>query len=125
MINQLKKLIRENLIQIEGVKEVSFQMAKDDALFPHIVYYFDGDRALTDDNHRRDFSLFIDVWDKSTDSTLCNELTDSIVALFQAKNIPTEEILPTFYYESTTRVIDEDKTIKHNQIKFTVQNYER
>lgn len=125
MTNELRKLVRSELLNVPDVKEVYFQIADTKAMFPHVVFSFDGINSLSEDNNREDYILIVDVWDKSDSFVKVEDITDSIIKLFRAYNAPQTKILPTFYFESSRNMIDEDKKIKHNQIKFTVQNYER
>ena len=92
-------------------------------LYPHIVFTFR--RIDLQDLSRQDYILEVDVWDKEKDTTRVDNLADSVENLLQAKNLPQEHILPTFYLIDRRNILDEDKNIKHRQIQFQIQNYER
>jgi len=128
MTNETRKLIKSQLDSLKadfGVKEVYYKEANDKKLFPHVVFYFDGVNSYSEDNNRLDYRLIVDVWDKGPSSILAENITDAVIKLFKKANLPQEEILPTMYLESSRSVLDEDKDLKHNQIRFTIQNYER
>ena len=124
MTNDLKKLIKSEL-NMDRVKEVYYQLADDEALYPHIVFDLHQINLLADDNNRRDYRIVIDVWDKGTSTTVVDDIADAIDKRFNALNAPQDAILPTFYIESNYSVLDEDKNIKHRQLKIIAQNYER
>lgn len=127
-INNVRKLVQSILSNSaitakHGIKCVSFEDADDDNLFPHIVFSFD--TINLGDLSRKDLSLIIDIYDKSDSADLVEEIADDIEDMFNAKNLPQETILPTFYLENRRPVKDEDKKIRHRQIEIIVQNYER
>ena len=102
--------------------DVYFEVAKDNALYPHIV--FDFSQVNLGDLSREDYRLDVHVWDKGTSTTAIDDLCDSVEDLFDALNDPQTGILPTFYKELRTTIEDEDKKIRHRVIRFQVQNYE-
>ena len=118
--NQLKKLIQTKVKTL--TTDVYFEVAKDNALYPHIV--FDFSQVNLGDLSREDFRLDVHVWDKGTSTTAIDDLCDSVEDLFDALNDPQTDILPTFYKELRTTIEDEDKKIRHRVIRFQVQNYE-
>lgn len=127
-INELRALIVEQLETIKdtyGITDIFYQLAQDSAMYPHVVYSFDGMRSLTDDLARRDIDLIIDVYDRQTSTVLINNIADAIEDLFDTENLPQDGILPTFYFVIRRDLVDEDKLIKHIQIEISVQNYER
>lgn len=128
MTNETRKLIKSQLDSLKadfGVKEVYFKIADNKQLYPHVVFNFDGINAYNEDNNRLDYRLVVDIWDKGHSSTKVEDITDAVIEKLKKSNLPQRDILPTFYLESSRSVIDEDKNIKHNQIRFTIQNYER
>ena len=50
---------------------------------------------------------------------------DSVEKLFNNLNDPQTKLLPTFFVERITNVVDADKSIRHKSVEITVQNYER
>lgn len=119
--NDLKKLIQTKLKTVTSL--VYHEIADEKALYPHIVFGFD--RIDLGDLSRQDYVLVIDVWDKGNSTTRVDDLADSVENLLQAENLPQENILPTFYLMDEHNVKDEDKAIKHKQIRFQIQNYDR
>lgn len=125
-VNEVKKLIKRQLDTLKDeVKEVYYRDADDDVLYPHITFEYDTISGLGDDLNRQDYMLIIDVWDKQKESVLAEDIADRVEELFSAVNLPQETILPTFYFENRKFLKDEDKEIKHIQLKFSIQNYER
>lgn len=119
--NDLKKLVQTKLKTL--TTNVYHELADKDAVYPHIVFTFR--RIDLQDLSRQDYILEVDVWDKEKDTTRIDNLADSVENLLQAKNLPQEHILPTFYLIDRRNILDEDKNIKHRQIQFQIQNYER
>lgn len=116
----LRKLITAQLNTTAGA--TYYLTAPDNADYPYKT--FELSRFNFGDLARDDIDLCIDLWDKHTDTKRIDEIADRLEDLFNAVNLPQETILPTFFRESRYPVIDEDKTIKHIQMHFTVQNYE-
>lgn len=126
--NVLRKLIKsmlsaETFKKKHGIKEIYFGNADDQKMYPHIVFFFD--QINNDDLHRDDISLVIDIYDKSTEAVLVEDIADDIELMFDAENLPQDEILPTFYLDVRRPVVEEDKEIQHRQIEVIVQNYEK
>ena len=119
--NDLKKLIQTKLKTI--TTDVYYEVASDDALYPHIV--FDFDSINLGDLSRQDYMLNIDVWSNGKNTKPIDDMCDSIEELLQGQNLPQENILPTFYLVDRRTVPDQDKDIKHRLIRFQVQNYVR
>lgn len=123
--NDLRKLVQTRLKDITPL--VYYRIADEDALYPHIVHLIDRVNILAE--HRDDVSLTVDIWTKSDTWTksdsVANELADAVEKSFDRENLPQETILPTFFLETRITVEDDDKSICHIQMTFTVQNYER
>ena len=119
--NDLKKLVQTKLKTL--TTNVYHELADKDAVYPHIVFTFR--RIDLQDLSRQDYILEVDVWDKGTSTTAVDDLADSIENLLQGKNLPQTNILPTFYLIDRRNILDEDKSIRHRQIQFQIQNYER
>lgn len=126
--NELRMLVvsqLENLKTLYGVKEISFQIAQNDEMFPHIVFDTESTKMMGDDRFRHDVKLIIDVYDRGDSAVLVNNLADAVEDELDQKNLPQDGILPTIYLDSRRNLPDEDKKIRHIQIVFNVQNYER
>lgn len=124
MINDLRDLIvtRLNTIkQTYGLKEISYRIASDDAMYPHITYDFPS--IVPNDMGREDFVLDIDIWDK--DQVRAFNILDTLRHLFAFRNDPQTTILPTFYETSSGQIDDPDKTIIHLILRLQSQVYER
>lgn len=119
--NDLKKLIQEKLKTVTS--DVYFQQARDNALYPHIVFNF---RDINlGDLSRQDYVLEVDVWDKGTSTETVDSLADAVEDLLHTENLPQTNVLPTFYKIDRKSIIDSDKDIKHRLIRFQIQNYVR
>lgn len=119
--NDLKVLLMEKFRTL--TQNVYFEQAADSALYPHIV--FDFREIDLGDINRQDYVLEVDIWTKGTNTTTIDELADSVEDLLQAENLPQTRILPTFYKIDRRSIIDQDKTLKHRQVRFQIQNYKR
>lgn len=119
--NSLRKLIQGQLKT--EYEEVYYLQAKENAMFPHCVFLLQS--INTGDLSRSDYYLQVDLWDKSSSSFNIEEMADKVEDLLKTKNLPQTDILPTIFTESRKAVIDDDKKIKHLQLAFTVQLYER
>lgn len=125
--NELRKLIKSRLMTLQseyGIKDVYYQQAADNKMYPHIVFDLSKISSLQD-SVRRDYMLDIDIFDHSKSATRIEDIADAVDTLFSGENLPQESILPSFFYEDRTEVPDEDKMIQHQNVRFVVQNYER
>lgn len=116
--NSLRKIIQS---KINSVVSCYYRTADPGALFPHAVYDFEN--IDLGDLNRDDLILIVDLWDKGSDTSGLEEMADKIEEMFNAANLPNEEVLPTFYRISRKPIDDEDKTIMRRQLKFQIQNY--
>lgn len=116
--NSLRKIIQLN---IGAIVQTFYRTADKDCFYPYAVYDFEN--IDLGDINRDDLILIVDVWGKGTDTSLVEEIADSIEAIFGAANMPGEEVLPTFYRISRKPIDDEDKSLIRRQLKFQVQNY--
>ena len=116
--NSLRKIIQSN---ISKIVKCYYRIADAKATFPHAVYDFDN--IDLDDVNRDDLILIVDLWGKGKDTSQIEEMADQIEAMFNAANMPGDEVLPTFYRISRKPLDDEDKTLIRRQLKFQVQNY--
>lgn len=119
--NDLKKLVQTQLKTVTA--KVYHEVADNDAVYPHLVFSFR--RIDLNDLSRQDYVLQVDVWDRNNKTQRVDDLADEVENLLQAQNLPQQNILPTFYLIDRKTVEDEDKMIRHRQIQFQVQNYER
>lgn len=117
--NALREIIQSN---INSIVKSAYQNIDDKEDFPYAVYDFEN--IDLGDINRDDLILVIDIWGKGRDTSNIEEIADRIEKLFNAANLPNEEVLPTFYRISRKPIEDEDKTIIHRQLKFQVQNYD-
>ncbi len=115
----LRKLIRTQLQTTPGI--TYHKKAPPDAVYPYKTYTLKGVSFLED---RDDFSLEVDLWDRSIDSKRIEELADDIEKLFANVHLPQQTILPTFFREGRFDRDDPDKTLQHIQLHFSVQLFE-
>lgn len=116
--NALRKIIQSN---INSIVTSYYRDADIDASYPYAVYNFEN--IDLGDISRDDLILVIDVWGKGKDTSEVEEIADKLEALFNAANMPSEEVLPTFYRIGRKPIDDEDKTLIRRELKFQVQNY--
>jgi len=123
--DELRKVVKTQLdsLKTQGIKEVYYATAADNAGFPHIVYNLTEIGSMPNDLHRYNYVLEVDVWDKGKSESKALTICDKIEELLSASNLPQTLILPTFFFESRRNVIDEDKNLKHELIRFEVQLY--
>lgn len=123
MINDLRLVIQSRLNSIKteyGLTEVSYRIAQNDQIFPHIVYDFT--TITPTDMGREDFLLDVHIWAK--DQYAAFNILDACRDLFMFWNAPNENILPTFYEQSAGSIDDPDKSIVHLVLRLQVQVYE-
>lgn len=121
--NELRRIIKQHLKTLPyEFKGIYYRDADPDNIFPHIVFEFG---EVDPEDVRRDYSLDIDIYTKDEPAALIEEMADAVEDLFDNRNIPTEELLPTFYLDIRRNVPDEDKAVGHILVRFTIQNYER
>lgn len=99
--------------------EAYYENANKDANYPYKVFTFDN--IDLGDLNRDNIILIVDVWGK--DIKQVDEIADTIEETLNCANVPQGNSYPTFYRISRTTVPDEDKSIKHKQLKFQIQNY--
>ena len=116
--NSLRKIIQS---KINSVVSCYYRTADPGALYPHAVYDFEN--IDLGDINRDDLILIVDLWDKGSNTSRIEEMADQIEEIFNAANLPNDEVLPTFYRISRKPIDDEDKTIMRRQLKFQIQNY--
>lgn len=123
MINDLRLVIQNRLNSIKteyGLTEVSYRVAMNDQMFPHIVYDFT--TITPTDMGREDFLLDVHIWTK--DQYAAFNILDACRDLLMFWNAPNESILPTFFEMSAGSVDDPDKSIVHLVLRLQVQVYE-
>lgn len=123
MTNDLRLVIQNRLNSIKteyGLTEVSYRVATNDQIFPHIVYDFT--TITPTDMGREDFLLDVHIWTK--DQYAAFNIMDACRDLFMFWNAPNESILPTFFEMSAGSVDDPDKSIVHLVLRLQVQVYE-
>ena len=101
---------------------VYYENAIKDTPYPYVVFELE---SIDYSNNRDDVILTVNVWDKGYDSSVVEDLADSIEDIFNYNNYPTDDVLPTFFKANRMVVLDEDKEIRRRQLQFQVQNYER
>lgn len=116
---ELRKVIVAVLSEI--CPRVYYENAKDTEKFPYIVYELNN--INLDKIERDDLIMTVDVWDKNPTPKIVESIADQIEDIFNAANLPSETVLPTFFRISRQPIYDSDKSLKHRQIKFQIQNY--
>lgn len=114
----LRKLANERLQTAQG--GTYHRLAPKDAAFPYKVFRLE--RASFMDA-RDDIYLEVDIWDKSLDPKVVEDIADDIEAMFDDANLPAPPIYPTFFRDARFLLDDPDKTLQHIQLRFLVQLY--
>lgn len=115
--NDLRTIIQPLLEQSSG--KAYYEEATDEAVFPYKVWELTNIDLSNMD--RDDLILIVNVW--SDNAKEADEVADSIEKTLNGLNSPKNPSYPTFYRISRMRVPDEDKNIRHRELKFEVQNY--
>lgn len=116
----LRGLVANQLRSVQG--EVHHRQATASAKYPYKTY--DLKSINFPDSTRSDYDLTVDIWDRSSDTKTAEEIADQIELLFNAANIPSHPIYPTFFRDSRNAIDDPDKELQHIQLRFIVQLYE-
>ena len=116
--NALRKIIYKNM---NSIVKSYYRKADKENIYPHAVYDFEN--IDLGDISRDDLILIIDIWDKGNNTSNIEEIADQIEEMFNAANLPNEEVLPTFYRIGRKPIDDVDKTLMRRQLKFQIQNY--
>lgn len=117
--NALRRIIQSNL---NSIVKSAYREIDDKEHFPYAIYDFE--TIDLGDISRDDLILIVDVWGYGKDPAEIEDISDQIEKLFNAANLPGEEVLPTFYRVSRQPIDDDNKHIIHRQLKFQIQNYE-
>lgn len=96
-----------------------YEIASDNAVYPYKVFTF-GNIDLGD-LARDDLFLIIDIW--GMDVKQVDAIADDVEEEFNASNDPGGNSYPTFFRVSRITVPDENKELKHRQLKLLIQNY--
>lgn len=116
---ELRRLIAAELNEIPG--GTYHREAAKDAAYPYKVYALE--RVNLGERGRFDYSLVVDVWDRSGDTKHTEHITDMITQKLQEELIPQDKILPYFYFDNSFPVPDSDRELTHYQLHFLVQTY--
>lgn len=119
--NDLRILVQEQLETIPG--ETYYKVADENAVMPYKVFSFTS--VNLGDINRDDIVMDIDLWNRATDPEQIEEMADTIEQLFNAVNLPTDTILPSFFRENRVLSVIGDRHLQHVTLTFTIQNYER
>lgn len=116
---ELRRLIAAELNEIPG--GTYHRVAPPDAAYPYKVYGLE--RVSIGERGRQDYSLVVDVWDRSGGTKHTEHITDMITQKLQEELIPQDKILPYFYFDNSFPVPDSDRELTHYQLHFLVQVY--
>lgn len=116
----LRGLVYEQLQTVPG--ETYHKTATADAVYPYKTYILES--INFPDSTRDDYDLVVDIWDRSPDQKMVEEIADQIERLFNVANIPKPPIYSTFFRDGRNNLEDPDKDLQHIQLHFIVQLYE-
>lgn len=116
----LRALVQSNLKTIQG--DTYHKTAPNDAAYPYKTYELSS--AAFPNADRDDLSLVVDVWDRSLDPKIAENIADDIETLFKSAILPKPPLYPAFFRENRYNVEDPDKNLQHIQLHFSVQLHE-
>lgn len=116
----LRKLITETMQTAPG--GTYHRTAPKDATYPYKVFRLSSVAFSIFD--RDDVELEIELWNRSQDPKILEDIADQIEDLFHDKILPAPPIYPAFFRENRYDLEDPDKTLQHIQLRFTVQLHE-
>ena len=116
---ELRRLIAAELNETPG--GTYHRAAPPDAAYPYKVYGLE--RVSIGERGRQDYSLVVDVWDRSGDTKHAEHITDMVTQKLQEELLPQDKILPYFYFDNSFPVPDSDRELTHYQLHFLVQTY--
>ncbi len=116
----LRGLVYEQLQTVPGA--TYHKTATADAVYPYKTYILES--INFPDSTRDDYDLVVDIWDRSPDQKMVEEIADQIERLFNVANIPKPPIYSTFFRDGRNNLEDPDKDLQHIQLHFIVQLYE-
>lgn len=115
----LRKLVHEQLQTVPGA--TYHRHAPKDTAYPYKTFQLTGGAFI---DARDDLDLEVDIWDRTLDPKVIEDIADQIEALFGAANMPAPPIYPTFFREARFTLDDPDKNLQHIRLRFLVQLYE-
>lgn len=113
----LKKYITKTLK--EHCNNVFYQSAIDTSLFPYIVYEID----YIKNENLYNYSLTINIWDKSNKTKEVEKLADDLEQLLDKEYFTDNIQSLTIDLNSRNNLEDEDKSLKHIVLLFDLQYY--
>ena len=119
MTQELKTIIRALLLEI--CPNVYYEDAPPEKLFPHIVFdlncFFSGDRW--------DYSLELNVWDRSIDTEAVDVLADACTKALDHRCELTDTLQYRIYRATRNKVEDPDPEVRRRRLTFDLYAYER
>lgn len=96
-----------------------YERANKNILYPYAVFVFESANIM--DLSKREIDVVIDVWDKSDDSSVVEDLADEIVNTINHKLLFPKEIPSLRIYGVKKRSLpDDDVTLKRRQIECSI-----
>ena len=116
----LRKLVYEAMQSVHGA--TYHKRAPKDASYPYKTFTLSSVAFTNPD--RDDIELEIDLWDRSPDPKVLEDIADQVEALFNNRISPQPPIYPAFFREYRYDLDDPDKNLQHIQLRFLVQLHE-
>lgn len=113
----LRTIITTLLDEIDGT--TYYEIAPSDAVYPYKVYEFE--LIDTQDVSRDDNILTVHVWGDQVKEV--EQICDDIEDKFRFCNASSGVSYPTFYTYERRSIPDENKALKHRQLKILINNY--
>lgn len=116
MIREIKKDLVSKLKAIN--ENVYFHEANEIEVFPHLVYSFS---SLPESEGLIKGNLDIDVWNRSNDFSLIDDITENVAILLNKYHYLGEKCGYNLYLLSINNIETDDKTLKRKTIIFEIQ----
>lgn len=116
---ELRKIIQTELKT--KCEKVYFQTAPSNVSFPYLVYDINSVSIDTRDNG----VLTVDIWDRNSDTSIIETLTDDIEKQLDFKTFNNDKIQAAFFISIRNNIVDEDKKLSRRQLKFNIQYYSK
>ena len=103
--------------------------AKDEAIFPYIVFSLPNSNAPDDDNNVESVTLEIDIWDYSQDSYDATKnveiLANRIEELLKYNRELGDDYLLIFSKRNRFKLNDPDNNMKRRQLRYNIKYYNK
>lgn len=101
---------------------VKLEKAKQSTPFPYVTYKLP---TSTEEGHREDFILEVDIWDNNSNTFNLEQLTTSIDKALNRETYIDSNIQVSIYRINRLMIPDTDETIRRRQLRYQCKVYFR